>query len=329
MLKATSLAVGAAFLLVGLASAALVAPIPVKTTSRSELAPAAGGDWFAWTKSRGNDSGSLLDVWAQRGTEPAFKVNPRNTQGYTGGTDGARLVYQLIRGANANRSDLRLFDLSTRRHLPLPRGVNTTRWECCGTISGDWLLHSRGLVYTRNVQLLLLRNLVTGEVRVLDKLQNKNGLLSAGQVSGNYAVWARCSPHPRCQIRRYDIVAGARTILPVPTGKVVYSPSITATGDRVLHPQQPGLRQVRGARQGPSGRSSPGAAGAPERLRRGRHLREPEAPKRPDPDDHRRLFRPGSLRTEHLGHLPGRGPGGARAASAAVGYPVLATMTSS
>ena len=230
MLKASSLAVGAAFLLVGLASAAVVAPIPVKTSSRSELAPTAGGEWFAWTKSRGNDSGSLLDVWAQRGTERAFKVNPRNTQGYTGGTDGSRLVYQLIRGAEANRSDLRLFDLSTRRHVALPRGVNTTRWECCGTISGDWLLHSRGLVYTRNIQLLILRNLVTGEVRVLDKLQNKNGLLSAGQVSGNYAVWARCSPHPRCQIRRYDIVAGARTILPVPTGKVVYSPSVTATG---------------------------------------------------------------------------------------------------
>jgi hypothetical protein len=207
-----------------------VAPIPVKTSSRSELAPAAGVEWFAWTKSRGNDSGSLLDVWAQRGTAPAFRVNPRNTQGYTGGIDGSRLVYQLIRGAEASRSDLRLFDLATRRHVALPRGVNTTRWECCGTISGDWLLHSRGLVYTRNVQLLILRNLVTGEVRVLDRLQNKNGLLSAGQVSGNYAVWARCSPHPRCQIRRYDIVAGARTILPVPTGKVVYSPSVTATG---------------------------------------------------------------------------------------------------
>lgn len=230
MLKASSLAVGAAFLLVGLASAALVAPIPVKTSSRSELAPTAGGEWFAWTRSRENASGSLLDVWGQRGTEPAFKVNPRNTQGYTGGIDGGRLVYQLIVGANASRSDLRLFDLSTRRHLPVPRGVNTTRWECCGTISGDWLLHSRGLVYTKRIQLLLLRNLVTGEVRVLDKLQNKNGLLSAGQVSGNYAVWARCSPHPRCQIRRYDIAAGVRTILPVPTGKVVYSPSIAASG---------------------------------------------------------------------------------------------------
>ena len=226
MLKATSLAVGAAFLLVGLASAA-PAPIAVKTTSRSEMAPAAGGEWFAWTKSRERLS-SPLDVWAQRGTEPAFKVNPRNTQGYTGGIDGSRLVYQLV--FSANRSDLRLFDLETRRHRSLPRGVNTKRWECCPTISGDWLLHSRGLVYTRNLQLLLLRNLVTGEERVLDRLQNKNGLLSAGQVNGNYAVWARCSPHPRCQIRRYDITAGVRTILPVPTGKVVYSPSVAASG---------------------------------------------------------------------------------------------------
>jgi hypothetical protein len=226
VLKASSLAVGAALLVVGLASAALT-PIPVKTSTRSEMSPAAGGEWFAWTKSRENAT-SPLDVWAQRGTEPAFRVNPRNTQAYTGGIDGTRLVYQLV--LSANRSDLRLFDLATRRLLSLPRGVNTNRWECCGTISGDWLLHSRGLIYARRTQLVLLRNLVTGEERVLDRLQNRNGLLSAGQVSGTYAVWARCSPHPRCQIRRYDIATSARTILPVPTGKVVYSPSVDAAG---------------------------------------------------------------------------------------------------
>jgi hypothetical protein len=227
VLKASSLAVGAAFLLVGLAAAALVALIPVKASTRSELAPAAFGEWFAWTKSRENGR-SPLDVWAQRGTEPAFKVNPRNTQGYTGGIDGNRLVYQLV--LSANRSDLRLYDLTTRRHLSLPRGVNTTRWECCGTISGDWLLHSRGLVYTRKTQLVLLRNLVTGQERVLDRLQNRNGLLSAGQVSGNYAVWARCAPHPRCQIRRHDLAAGVTVNLPVPTGKVVYSPTVDVAG---------------------------------------------------------------------------------------------------
>jgi hypothetical protein len=191
------------------------------------MAPAAGAEWFAWTKSRENAT-SPLDVWAQRGTERAFKVNPRNTQAYTGGIDGTRLIYQLV--LSPNRSDLRLFDLTTRRRLSLPRGVNTNRWECCGTISGDWLLHSRGLIYTRKTQLVLLRNLVTGKERIVDRLQNRNGLLSAGQVSGNYAVWARCSPHPRCQIRRYDIARGATTILPVPTGKVVYSPSVDAAG---------------------------------------------------------------------------------------------------
>jgi hypothetical protein len=236
VLKASSLAVGAAFLLVGLASAALT-PISVKTSTRNEMAPAADGEWFAWTKSRENAS-SPVDVWAQRGTERAFKVNPRNTQAYTGGIAGNRLVYQLV--LDANRSDLRLFDLTTRRHLRLPRGVNTSRWECCGTISGEWLLHSRGLVYTRKTQFLLLRNLVTGEERVLDRLQNRNGLLSAGQVSGNYAVWARCSPHPRCQIRRYDIATRAKTILPVPTGKIVYSPSVDAAGTTYYARSNPG-----------------------------------------------------------------------------------------
>ena len=226
MLKASSLAVGAALLLVGLASAAL-SPIAVKTSTRSELAPTAGGGWFAWTKSRENAT-SLLDVWAERSTDPAFKVNPRDTQAYTGGIDRSRLVYQLV--LSANRSDLRLFDLTTRRHLSLPRGVNTTRWECCGTISGDWLLHSRGLVYTRKLQLILLRNLVTGEERVLDRMQNRKGLLSAGQVSGNYAVWARCSPHPRCQIRRHELATRVTTNLPVPTGKVIYSPSVNTDG---------------------------------------------------------------------------------------------------
>ena len=77
-----------------------------------------------------------MDVWAQRGTERAFKVNPRNTQAYTGGIAGNRLVYQLV--LDANRSDLRLFDLTTRRHLRLPRGVNTSRGYRIETLSSGF-----------------------------------------------------------------------------------------------------------------------------------------------------------------------------------------------
>jgi hypothetical protein len=108
--------------------------------------------------------------------------------------------------------------------------VNTPRWECCPTISGDWLLFGRRVAYGRNLQLIMLRNLVTGEERVLDRLVNRNGLLAAGQVSGNFAVWGKCNPHPRCQIIRYDVGARTATALAVPPGKVVYSPSITQLG---------------------------------------------------------------------------------------------------
>jgi hypothetical protein len=228
-----TLAVGAA------AVATAAAPVAVKSSNRNEQAPAAGGEWFAWSKSREKQP-SPFDVWAQHLTEPAFRVNPRNTQAYTGGIDGTRLVYQVLFNFGAAGSDLRLLDLARRRHVPLPAGVNTKRWECCPTISGEWLLFSRGLAYSRYIQLIVLRNLVTGEERILDRLVNKNGLLSAGQVSGNFAVWARCNPYPRCQISRYDIAAATTTPLPVPAGKVAYSPSVTALGTTYSGRSNPG-----------------------------------------------------------------------------------------
>jgi hypothetical protein len=220
---------------VGLVAASLIlataatgaAPIAVKATAWSEVSPAAAGEWFAW--SRGQErSPSPYDVWAQRIGARAFRVNPLDTQAYTGGIDGDRLVYQLI--PVLDRSDLRLYDLVRRRHLPLPRGVNSRRWECCGTLSGDWLLFSRGRILTKNTQIVLLRNLVTGEQRVLDSLRNKRSALGAGQVNGNYAVWSRCHPEPRCVIKRHDIAARSTTTLPMHPAKVVYSPSVSSDG---------------------------------------------------------------------------------------------------
>lgn len=205
------------------------APVPVKTGPKNEVGPAAGDDWFAWSQSRQRDT-SPFDLYAQHTGDPAFKVNPRNTQAYAGGIDGTTLVYQLIRGPLASRSDLRLYDLTARHGLPVPSGINTSKWECCGTMSGGWLLFSRGEVYSRNTQLVLLRNLTTGEQRVLDTLKNRNGLLSAGQLNGTFAVWARCDPYPRCKVFRYDLSTATATALPVPAGKVAYSPSVDERG---------------------------------------------------------------------------------------------------
>src|SRR6185436_3191478 len=133
-------------LAIAIAAAAASAPAPVKIGPRNEVGPAASDDWFAWSKSRERQT-SPFDLYAQQTGHNAFKVNPRNTQAYAGGIDGTMLVYQLIRGALADRSDLRLYDLAARHLRPMPAGINTPKWECCATMSGDWILFSRGQAY--------------------------------------------------------------------------------------------------------------------------------------------------------------------------------------
>jgi hypothetical protein len=199
-------------------------PVPVKASPRNEVTAAAGGDYFAWAKSRRRHPG-LYDVWAQRGTEAPFKVNAPGTYGWAGGIDGTRLVYQEVR--NGLQSDIRFFDLATRRNSR-PAGVNTKRWELAPTISGDWLLFGRGMNYSSSTQQVILRDLATGEQRVLDRLRNKRAFLAPGQVNGNYAVWTRCVPTD-CDVFRYDIAARTKTPMPR-TGQVLSGPSVTASG---------------------------------------------------------------------------------------------------
>ena len=218
-----------ALLAAGLTAMAATAPAPVKIGPRNEVGPAAGDGWFAWSKARGKHT-SPFDLYAQQTGHKAFKVNPRNTQAYAGGIGGTTLVYQLIRGNLADRSDLRLYDLTSRRLQPMPAGINTAKWECCGTTAGGWLLFSRGQAYSRDRQLVLLRRLTTGEQRVLDQVKDRNGLASAGQLNGTFAVWTKCNPYPHCQIYRYDLTTASTTPLPVPAGSVVYSPSVNEYG---------------------------------------------------------------------------------------------------
>jgi hypothetical protein len=220
--KAGTLAALGAATVAAVATAASV-PVPVKTTSRNEKAPAADGGWLAWAESR-STAASAFDVWAQPGNGPAWKVNPRNTQGYPGGIDGGRLVYQQIRGRAA---DIRLYDLQGKRHLRLPVGVNTPRRECCATLAGDLLLFTRGSPKGRTTQLVILTNLRTGRSRVLDSLRSRRGVLTAGQVSESTAVWTKCNPDPQCRIVRSKLGGSANVL---PTGTNVYAPSVSDLG---------------------------------------------------------------------------------------------------
>jgi hypothetical protein len=209
------------------AGAVAAEPTAVKTGPRNEIRPAGAGEWLVWSESRPGRPGTF-DVWAQRGAAEPFRVNASGTQAYSGGIDGTRLVYQQVR---PRRSDLRLYELVGRRHLRLPAGINTRLWEWRPTTSGDWLLFGRGRRFTSALQTILLRNLVTGEQRVLDRLRSRRGMLAPGQVNGGFAVWVQCNPNPRCRIRSHNIATRATvTLVPPAAGSVVYGPAVSANG---------------------------------------------------------------------------------------------------
>jgi hypothetical protein len=205
---------------------AATTPAPVKTSPRNEVTPAASGPYFSWAKSRSGRP-KVYDVFVEQGGQPAFRVNAPNTWGNGGGIDGTRLVYQQVRRHN---SDIVFFDLASRRRSDAPAGVNTRRWEWQPHSSGDWLLYGRGAPYSPALQLVLLRNLVTGEERALDSLRMRNAVLLPGDVSGNFAVWMKCVRSPRsCNVFRYDITARKTTRIPN-RGYLLYGPSVTTAG---------------------------------------------------------------------------------------------------
>ncbi|MGH3024160.1 MAG: hypothetical protein ACRDNI_10935 [Gaiellaceae bacterium] len=203
-------------------------PLPqlvVRGTRHYELSPSADEGNLAWAQ--GARSG--FRFWTLNARVPGFgtdKVNRRRSDGYSGGFEGDSFVYQEVR---RGQSSLVLYDifLGTRRNPPA--GVNTPRWEWHPTISGDWLLFGRRNFATRT-DLVILRNRVTGEERVLDRLRPAwpRRIAEPGQVSGNYAVWYRCAP--ACNVFLHDIAAETSQVIPKPQNRQQYDPSVTADG---------------------------------------------------------------------------------------------------
>lgn len=199
-----------------------VAQLPVRTTLAHEITPSAATGWLAWAQGpRRNFRFWRLLVQPAGGSWR--KVNRDRTHGYSGGFEGNRFVYQEVRGEQSNLS---FYNLVSRTRSAPPAGVNTRHWEWHPTLSGDWLLFGRTNIGLER-DLVLLRNLVTGETRVLDSVPWAAGGAEPGQVSGNYAVWYRCAP--TCNVFRYDIAAETAAQIPNPGGHQ-YDPSVTDDG---------------------------------------------------------------------------------------------------
>lgn len=206
-------------------------PLPqigVRTTRAFESFPSAGPSHFAWAQWP-QRNGRFWALFVRRTGQPRVRVNAPRSDGYSGGFEGNRFVYQQTRGTGSARSsDLRFFNLVRRtRHNP-PAGVNTRQWEWHPTISGNWLLFGRRSRAART-DFVILRNLATGRRIVLDRLRwGRRRIAEPGQVNGRYAVWYRCAT--RCNVFRYDIATGAKARIPNPLRRHQYDPSVTRDG---------------------------------------------------------------------------------------------------
>jgi hypothetical protein len=197
--------------------------VGVRTTRAQEALPSADDDHVAW--SQATRRSPRWTLYVQRRGEPRVRVNRAHTQGFSGGFSGDTFVYQEVR---RRQSNLQLYDLVDGGRSAPPAGVNTRHWEWHPTISGDWLLFGRRSP-TARADLVLLRNLVTGETRELGRLRwGKRTIAEPGQVNENYAVWFRCTP--ACDVFLYDIAAGTTTRIPNPDRRQQYSPSVTSDG---------------------------------------------------------------------------------------------------
>jgi hypothetical protein len=198
--------------------------IGVRTSTAQELRPSADAEHLAWSQATRRSRRPAL--YLQPSGEPRVRVNRPNTEGYSGGFEGETFVYQEVQ--NGRQSDLYLYDLAGGGRSAPPAGVNTRHWEWHPTVSGDWLLFGRTKV-SRRVDLVVLRNLVTGQSREIGELRWGNRTIAEpGQVSGNYAVWFRCTP--ACNVFLYDIATGTTTRIPNPDRRQQYDPSVTSDG---------------------------------------------------------------------------------------------------
>jgi hypothetical protein len=197
--------------------------IAVRATRAQEAIPSADAEHLAW--SQATRRSPRYQLYMQRSGEPRVRVNRARTQGFSGGFDGETFVYQETRGTQSN---LQFYDVASGGRSAPPAGVNTRRWEWHPTLSGDWLLFGRSNSAAR-VDLVLLRNLATGETRRLGRLRwGRRTIAEPGQVNGNYAVWYRCTP--ACDVFLYDIAAGTTTRIPNPNRRQQYDPSVTSDG---------------------------------------------------------------------------------------------------
>ena len=139
-------------------------------------------------------------------------------------------MLQHLRFANhALGSNLELWQLSPKKQIKLPGGINTKSWEWGGALSGDWLLFQRG-EFDARAKSVRLFNLKTRQTRLLITAQRPHDRPRARRPERRLRDLHPCSK--RCRTYRYQMSTRQTTPLRPPSGTSDYAPAVLADGTR-------------------------------------------------------------------------------------------------
>lgn len=208
------------------AASAVVDPSPVLTGPNDEVDGIADAGYLAWSENRPADP-DHFDVFVKPAGQPRQRVNEPRTVGLPhsielGGAFGDVLTFSEVK----RTSDLKFYNLDTGHVANPPGGLNTSKDERNGTLSGDYILFQRDPLRAPLNGHVVLYNHATDTSTVLAQAPSR-GAIIAGRVNGDYAAYTTC--FRTCNVFRYQISTTTTTKIPNP-GVAQYSATIADDG---------------------------------------------------------------------------------------------------
>lgn len=207
--------------------------VPVEETRGFETDISVAGEARAWTFAPRRALGKVR-VMFRAPTGRKHRVSKNGWLAWAGAMHGNKLVYQQRRRARSFNSEIRLYNTTRRSHRRLPDSVNSRNFEWAPVIFRRWLAFTRVAPLRSGAErsLLILTDLRSGKRDVIESRQDTGNSIRAGQLSGRYLSWERCTH--LCEVLTYDRSTGRKVWMPKPRnvdGDVNhYAASVTPEG---------------------------------------------------------------------------------------------------
>jgi hypothetical protein len=192
---------------------AAVDPTPVLTGPNDAVDGVADAGYLAWAGNSRSHPGHF-DVFVKPTGQPRQRANDPRTTGVPNSIELGGGFGNVLTFSEAKRSlDLKFYDLDTGTVSNPPGGLNTSKDERNGTLSGDYVLFQRDPPQAPLRGRVVLYDHVTDTSTVLAEAPAR-GLIQAGRVNGDYATYDVCSR--TCNVFRYQISTTTTTKIPNP-----------------------------------------------------------------------------------------------------------------